>query len=306
MSDTAPTDRGRRLGRGLGALIAPPSAAPLGTSAQDRLRDIPVQQIRPNPLQPRTDFSDEELQELEASIRASGLLQPISVRTRPGGYELIAGERRFRAVKRLGWATVPAVVRDIDDVALLTLTLIENLQREDLNPMDEAHGYQRLAQEFGLSQQQIADAVGKDRSTVANLLRLLGLPDDVQHLVRDGRLSVGHARALLALPPERSISETARQVVERKLTVREVERLTQVAQGETKPTPPRAARKTAATAAGRLPLAHLEDRLRRRLQTDVRIVANEAAEGELRIRFYSSDDLERVLELIVGPPADGY
>lgn len=306
MTDSAPPDRSRRLGRGLGALIAPPPAAPPVVSAQDRLRDIPVQQIRPNPLQPRKDFNEEELQELEASIRASGLLQPISVRTRPGGFELIAGERRFRAVKRLGWTTVPAVVRDIDDEALLTLALIENLQREDLNPMDEAQGYQRLAQEFGLSQQQIADAVGKDRSTVANLLRLLGLPDDVQHLVRDGQLSVGHARALLALPPERSVSEAARHVVERKLTVREVERLAQAAQGEAKPPTPRAQRKSAAGTAGRLPVAHLEDRLRRRLQTDVRIIANETAEGELRIRFYSADDLERLLDLIVGPPADGY
>lgn len=303
MTDSAPHDRSRRLGRGLGALIAPPAAAPpVAPPGQERLRDIPVSQIRPNPLQPRKDFKEEELQELEASIRASGLLQPISVRSRAGGFELIAGERRFRAVKRLGWATIPAVVREIDDEELLTLALIENLQREDLNPMDEAEGYQRLAQEFGLSQQRIADAVGKDRSTVANLLRLLTLPDDVQHLVRNGQLTVGHARALLGLPPERSISETARYVVERELTVRDVERLAQRASGA----PARSLRKRAAPDPGNLPLRHIEDRLRRRLQTDVRVSANEASAGELHIRFYSADDLERLLELIVGPPDEGY
>ena len=303
MADTPPTDRSRRLGRGLGALIAPPQAAPPAVpSGSDRLHDIPVNLIRPNPLQPRRDFPEEELRELEASIRAGGLLQPISVRARAGSFELIAGERRFRAVKRLGWPTIPAVVREIDDEALLTQALIENLQREDLNPIDEAQGYQRLAQEFGLSQQQIADAVGKDRSTVANLLRLLGLPDDVQHLVRGGQLSVGHARALLALPPERSISETARLVVERELTVREVERLARG--GPT--SSPRAQRKARSAGQGALPLKRIEDRLRRHLQTDVRVTANEASEGEVRIRFYSADDLERLLELLVGPPDDGY
>lgn len=318
MTDHNPPDKSRRLGRGLDALIGmpippaatahPASAAPVAVAsspAEDattaRLHDLAISLIRPNPFQPRREFDDEELRELEDSLRTNGLLQPVTVRRAGSEYELIAGERRLRAARRLGWTTIAAVVRDSSDEQALTLALIENLQREDLNPIDEAEGYQRLAREFTLSQQQIAEAVGKDRSTVANMLRLLTLPDDVQHYVRDGQLSAGHARALLGLPPEVSISEVAREVLRQQLTVRDVERLAQQAK------PPEAkARQRQASAPANPELRRVADRLRRYLQTDVQVVANEKTQGEVRIRFYSADDLGRLLELISGPAEEGY
>ncbi|HSA55241.1 MAG TPA: ParB/RepB/Spo0J family partition protein [Gemmatimonadaceae bacterium] len=316
MTDHIPADKSRRLGRGLDALIGlptPPSTpvhpSPPGSAAEpsreaaadSRLRDLPLTLIRPNPFQPRREFDDEELRELEDSLRTNGLLQPVTVRRVGAEYELIAGERRLRAAKRLGWTTIAAVVRDSSDEQSLTLALIENLQREDLNPIDEAEGYQRLSREFSLSQQQIAEAVGKDRSTVANMLRLLTLPDDVQHYVRGGQLSVGHARALLGLPPGASISEVAREVLRRQLTVREVERLAQ--QG--RPAEPKARPRHPQVPADP-ELRRVADRLRRYLQTDVQVFANEKTQGEVRIRFYSADDLGRLLELIAGPAEDGY
>jgi ParB family chromosome partitioning protein len=300
-----PPDKSRRLGRGLGALIgspapsapgSPPPAAPEGSP----LRDLPLNLIQANPFQPRREFSEDELRELEDSLRTNGLLQPITVRRAGAEYELVAGERRLRAARRLGWTTIQAVVREATDEQLLTLALIENLQREDLNPIDEAEGYQRLAREFALSQQQIAEAVGKDRSTVANMLRLLALPDDVQHYVRAGQLSVGHARALLGLPAEVSISEVAREVLRRQLTVRDVERLAQQARpGQAK------SRARAPQTPANPELRRVADRLRRYLQTDVQVIANEKLHGELRVRFYSADDLERLLDLIAGPSEDG-
>ena len=206
-----------------------------------------------------------------------------------------------RSRGRLGWTTITAVVRESSDEQALTLALIENLQREDLNPIDEAEGYQRLAREFALSQQQIAEAVGKDRSTVANMLRLLTLPDDVQHYVRGGQLSVGHARALLGLPPDVSVSEVAREVLRQQLTVRDVERLAQQAK------PPAAKpRQRQPNAQANPELRRVADRLRRYLQTDVQVFANEKTQGEVRIRFYSADDLGRLLELISGPAEGGY
>lgn len=319
MTDHSPNEKSRRLGRGLDALIGLPtpssvaaqSAQPAPTVAlaaeppedptRSRLQDLPVSQIRPNPFQPRREFDDDELRELEDSLRTNGLLQPVTVRRAGAEFELIAGERRLRAARRLGWTSISAVVRESSDEQALTLALIENLQREDLNPIDEAEGYQRLTREFALSQQQIAEAVGKDRSTVANMLRLLSLPDDVQHYVRGGQLSVGHARALLGLPSEVSISEVAREVLRRQLTVRDVERLAQQAKPpavrprQRQPNPP-----------ANPELRRVADRLRRYLQTDVQVVANEKTQGEVRIRFYSADDLGRLLELISGPAEEGY
>ena len=307
MTDHPSPDKSRRLGRGLGALIGSPttsgSASPPLTAPDDsRLRDLPLNLIRPNPFQPRREFSEEELRELEDSLRTNGLLQPITVRRAGAEYELVAGERRLRAARRLGWTTIQGVVREASDEQLLTLALIENLQREDLNPIDEAEGYQRLAREFALSQQQIAEAVGKDRSTVANMLRLLALPDDVQHYVRTGQLSVGHARALLGLPPEVSVSELAREVLGRQLTVRDVERLAQQA----RPGQQAKTRGRTPQAPANPELRRVADRLRRYLQTDVQVIANEKLRGELRIRFFSTDDLERLLDLIAGPSEDGY
>lgn len=315
------TDKPRRLGRGLEALIAaagssaipaPVSPATDGTpAAETPYRAIPIQEIRPNPFQPRRDFKPEELAELEQSIRVSGLLQPVTVRARElqgdgnaGGYELVAGERRLRAATRLGWTEIPAIVKTLDDREMLTLALIENLQRADLNPLDEALGFQRLIEEFSLTQQQVADAVGKDRSTVANLLRVLQLPDGIKRLVRDGQISLGHARALLAMPNERLMLETARQVVERGLSVREAERIAQDAR-------PADARTRSSRPGGERPrdsqsaeVRRLTEALRRHLQTDVRISVEGDSRGDISIRFYSADDLQRLLETILGRSLD--
>ena len=188
----------KRLGRGLEALIGPVSREQ--AEASGALREIPLSSVKPNPYQPRTRIDQTELTDLAKSMEASGLLQPVIVRPRDGGFELIAGERRWRAAQQLGWPRIPAVVKEVDDRTLLTLALIENLQRDDLSPIDEAAGYRRLGEEFHLGHSEIAAAVGRDRSTVANLLRLLQLPPDVQALVHEKQLSAGHARALLGLP----------------------------------------------------------------------------------------------------------
>ncbi|HTM30777.1 MAG TPA: ParB/RepB/Spo0J family partition protein, partial [Vicinamibacterales bacterium] len=182
----------KRLGRGLEALLGPVSREQAETSGA--LKELAVSSIRPNPFQPRTRVDEPALAELTASIEASGLLQPVVVRPRNGAYELIAGERRWRAVQRLGWRTVPAVVKDADDQTLLTLALIENLQRHDLSAIDEALGYQRLMEEFKIPQAEVARLVGRSRPAIANLLRLLRLPADVRTLVHEGKLSEGHAR----------------------------------------------------------------------------------------------------------------
>ena len=201
-------DTPRRLGRGLEALISTAKAqressaaiSSAGERAPSELQSIRIADVTPNRFQPRRAFTDSELSELESSLRASGLLQPITVRTRQGGgWELVAGERRLRAAGRLGWTEIPAIVRDFDDRAMLTLALVENLQRTDLNALEEAEGYQRLIEEFALTQQQVADAVGKDRTTITNLLRVLSLPAAVRDMVERGHITAGHARALLAV-----------------------------------------------------------------------------------------------------------
>ena len=211
----------KRLGRGLEALLGPISREK--AQAAGALRELPVESVRPNPYQPRTTIDEAAFIELAASIEASGLLQPIIVRPRDGGYELIAGERRWRAVTHLGWGKIPAVIKDVDDQTLLTLALIENLQRDSLSPMDEAAGYQRLAAEFQLPHAEIARMVGRNRSTVANILRLLQLPTDVQVLVHQKSLSEGHARALLGLEDTERMIALAREAVAQGWSVREME-----------------------------------------------------------------------------------
>ena len=296
-------DKPRRLGRGLEALLAARATPgePLeradGRSAKTGLRQIAIALIQPNPLQPRKEFAPEELSELEASIRASGLLQPLTVRPSAEGFELIAGERRLRAMQRLGWSEVPAIVREIDDQALLTLALVENLQRADLNPIEEAEGYHRLLTQFSLTQQEIADVVGKDRSTVANTLRLRALPPTVRAMVIAGEITIGHARALLALGDERAMIELSQAIVAEGLSVRDVERRVRYR------VPARLRSPALATSpeTGRsAEVVRIEDELRRRLQTDVNIHLTTAEKGELRVAFYSSEDLDRVLELVLG------
>lgn len=306
MTDPNQPDKSRRLGRGLSALISSsPSVAAAGTPSapqSEPFREIRLDLIVPNPRQPRRQFSDAELHELQMSLETSGLLQPIAVRPRKDGrFELIAGERRFRAATRLGWTTIPAFVRDVSDEQLLSLALVENLQREDLNPIEEAEGYRQLISEFGLAHQQVAQAVGKDRSTVSNALRLLALPDEVQRLVREGALSLGHARALLGVPPGTSLTDLAKRVVAERLSVREVERLVQ----ETKPAVKRQRDPEAEPAVSVEPeVRRLTDRLRRFLQTDVAVHVDSAGRGEVRIRFYSADDFNRLFELMTRSSKD--
>lgn len=286
------TEKQRRLGRGLEALIG--AAQPTSTGVSE-LQRIPTSRIRPNPYQPRREFDPAALAELEASIQANGLLQPITVRRKGESYELIAGERRLRAVRNLDWKDVPAVVRDFDDQTMLVLALVENLQRADLNPIEEARGYQRLLGEFSLTHQEVADAVGKDRSTITNLLRVLTLPDHVQQLVESGKLSAGHARALAGMDHTNALA-TADHIVSRGLSVRQAEELARKQRGAVTSSPspaPVGGGKRSAV------VRQLEDELRHYLQTDVQIELRGDANGAVRISFYSADDLDRVMALML-------
>ncbi|PYP17625.1 MAG: hypothetical protein DMD52_04460 [Gemmatimonadetes bacterium] len=290
----------RRLGRGLEALLGPTREE---AEREGSLVELAIADIRPNPYQPRRDVDPAALEELKASILKAGLLQPVVVRAAPGdrapGYELIAGERRLRACQALGWERIPAVKRDVDDRTVLTLALIENLQRDDLSPVDEARGYERLIAEFSLTQQDVADAVGRDRSTVANALRLLKLPAGVLALLHEGRLSVGHARALLALDDPRAVAAVAKEAVDLGLSVRDVE--DRVRGGRAPVRRPRLKQGLGAAPEVR----RIEDALRRRLGTDVRVTLRAKGKGQIHLNFYSNDDLARLLELILGTPFDG-
>jgi ParB family chromosome partitioning protein len=296
------------LGRGLEALLGPMTKEEGQT--QGGTREIAVSTVDPNPYQPRHAFDPEALKELADSIEASGLLQPIVVRPRPGvggRFELIAGERRLRAVEQLGWQNVPAVVKQVDDRSLLTLALIENLQRDDLSPLEAARGYQRLMEEFAIAQQEVARLIGKDRSTVSNTLRLLKLPAEVQQLLEQRRITEGHARALLALPEPKEMIRLARECAEQEWSVRDLE--TRV-RGESLGPATEAPRKTLRRPkpAGRTPNAEIrqiEDVLRKRLQTDVRVTARRRGRGSVTIHYYSNDDLVRLLELVLGEPYHG-
>jgi ParB family transcriptional regulator, chromosome partitioning protein len=294
----APEKTPRRLGRGLEALLG--SATGLASSDDGALKSIPISQIVRNPYQPRQEFNTEELAELQESLKASGLLQPVTVRRRPGkdGFEIIAGERRLRAATKLGWKEIPAIIKEIDDRTILTLALVENLQRTDLNPIEEGEGYHQLSQDFGLTQQQIAETVGKDRTTIANMLRLLQLPEPVRKLLQEGQLTMGHAKVLLGLDDPLKIVSIAREIVKDGLTVREVEqRLREVVGTKIgkKAGRPRAVDRQSPE------LKRIEDRLRRLLQTDLAIKVGPRNRGTLTIHFYSADDLERLLEILSVP-----
>lgn len=291
-------ERQRRLGRGLEALIPGTSETAPATAAD--VRRIPLASIRPNPFQPRREFRPDELAELEASLRASGLLQPISVRRRGDAYELIAGERRVRAATNLGWIEIQAIVRDFDDRTMLVLALVENLQRTNLNALEEARGYRRLIDEFQLTQQQVAEAVGKDRTTVTNLLRILALPDEILGLVEQGALSSGHARALLALGQADSAVLFAKLSAKEGLSVRELEQRVRDANAQPDtPSPPAKPPKPASSIQQSPVLRSIEDDLRRYLQTDVRVSASGDSRGKIELSFFSADDLDRLLELIL-------
>jgi ParB family chromosome partitioning protein len=280
-----------RLGRGLGALLGE-YLEPQATTAETQR--VALSAIVPNRAQPRRNFSEAELAELAASIRENGLLQPLVVRPiaeAPGRYELVVGERRFRAVSSLGWKDVPVVVRDANDETMLVLALVENLQREALNPLEEAEGYAALTDKYELSQQDIAKAVGKDRSTVANLLRLLKLPPSVRKLVEDGSLTQGHARALLALEDEVKAGELGRRAAAEGWSVREVER--RVGEGDRRTK----ARKTKTKSPT---VRALEEALRDRLMTRVEVREARGGKGAIEIAFHGHEDFERLFELITG------
>jgi len=272
----------KALGKGLSALLPDPEPAPAAGL------EVPVESLEPNPYQPRSALEENALGELAASIRESGMVQPILVRRRGSRYQIIAGERRWRAAQRLGLATVPVSIRDVADDQLLELALVENIQRQELSPMEEAQAFHRLQEEFHLTQEQVARKVGRDRSTVANTLRLLRLPKEIRELVESRRLDAGHARALLALEHSEEQVALAREAVRRGLSVREVER--RVADSRA-PGRGRDVRKDPNTRAA-------EERLRAALGTRVQI-ARRGKGGSVRIVFGSEAELSRLFDLLV-------
>ena len=276
-------DKRPALGRGLSALI--PDLPPTPASAE-RALEIDIDLLRPNRFQPRTRMDEARIEELSRSIRSNGVIQPIVVRKTESGYEIVAGERRWRASQRAGLLKVPIVVRDIPDDRLLAAALIENIQREDLNPIEEAVAYRRLSDEFGLTQEQIAESVGKDRSSVANYVRLLRLPPAIRDHVASGALSMGHARALLALPDAELQHRIGQDIVTRALSVREAEALVRRTV-EPRPPKPEPAKDVHTRAA--------EERLRFALGTRVRI-ARQGKGGRIEIDFGDENELQRLYE----------
>lgn len=293
-----PEKSARRLGRGLDALFTAPGEATKSTErVESALRNIPIAQIARNPFQPRKHFKAAELRELQESLQSSGLLQPVTVRTASSGagFELIAGERRLRAATNLGWNEIPAVIKELNDKEILTLALVENLQRSDLNPIEEAEGYDQLIREFGYTQQTVATIVGKDRSTVTNILRILQLPPSVRELLQEGQLSAGQARPLLGLDDNSRITAFARQIVNKGWSAREVERRVKaLTEGKATGKPAR----LVSTNSRPAEIRSVEQRLRNHLQTDVAISLKAHDKGSITIEFYSPEDLERVLDLI--------
>jgi ParB family chromosome partitioning protein len=279
--------RRKALGRGLSALIPEPevSAAPAAAAAGE----VPIDALDPNPFQPRSTMNPARLAELAASIRESGIVQPLLVRRRGERFQIIAGERRFRAAQAAGLATVPVAVRDVADEQLLELALVENIQREELNPIEEAQAFHRLQEEFRLTQEEIARRVGRDRTTVANTLRLLRLPRELREMVADARLDAGHARALLALDRAEDQVALGREAARKALSVREVERRVALQRA------PRAtrerSRKDPNTRAA-------EERLRAALGARVEI-ARRGRGGQIRVLFAGEAELSRLFELLV-------
>jgi ParB family chromosome partitioning protein len=302
------------LGRGLGALlggnplvqsapaqaIQPPAIPIPAPDNRERVQRVPLNKIRPSASQPRKQFSEESLRELADSIREQGIVQPLIVRERDGFFELIAGERRWRAAQLLNLPEVPVIAREADDRAVLELALIENLQRENLNAIEEAHGYSQLAEQFQLTQEEIALKVGKSRAAVANSLRLIKLPQTIQNFLRDGRLSVGHAKVILGLADEKNLQFAAERVIKDGLNVRQTEGLVAKLQkrGSRKTAPP----ETIAAPIGNPHIADLEAKLREVFAAKVQLNYVQG-KGSLEISFFSDAELERILQ-ILGVVAD--
>ena len=280
----------KALGRGLGALLSSDRTFDLGSEPAE----VDLDSIVPGPMQPRTHFDDASLESLAESIRSHGIVQPLLVRRRNGGYELIAGERRWRAAKLAGLSRVPVIVKDVPDESLLEIALIENIQRENLNPIEEAQAYRKLIETVGLTQEALASRMGRDRSYITNYLRLLRLPEDLQQLVKEGRLSTGHARTLLALSHPDLQRRVARQIIDGGLSVRATEQLVHKATEE----------KPARTAMAPHPvdpnIRAAETKLRRALGTQVKIIQLSGdGRGKLEISFFNNQDLDRIYNLLL-------
>jgi len=281
----------RKLGRGLDYLIGE-SVRSGDLGGEGEIRSIDVESIRPNPRQPRREFDPEGLKELAESIRENGVLQPLLVRSSGGHFEIVAGERRWRASRAAGLTTVPAIVREVADGKMLELALVENIQRRDLNPIERAEAYRAYIEELGLTQEEAARRLGKERSTIANVMRLLDLPEAVQAIVSRGTLSLGHARALLAISDDAGRTSLAERAVLEGLSVRAVEQLARE-HGRVRPVRaepmPRSAH-----------LADLEERLRRALGTRVRIQESGGGKGKIVVDFYTRDEFDRLFEQLTG------
>ena len=272
----------KRLGKGLDALI--PS---LSINDDDKVVEIPLNQLRANPYQPRKVFDEDAIHELAESIRQHGVIQPIIVRTVLRGYEIIAGERRWRAAQLAGLTEIPAIVRDLNDQVAIALALIENIQRQDLNPIDQAIALQRFHDEFGLSHQEIADTVGKARTTVSNLLRLLSLADDIKDFMQQGQLDMGHARAILTLKGKDQL-EVAKIVIEKGLSVRQTEQLVRDR------SEPKQEKEKAPVAPD---IEQLTQKLSERFGANVKIDHNQKGKGKLVIHYHTLDELDGILNI---------
>ncbi len=291
--------RKERLGRGLEVLLGDFMEAE-GQPDAAEIKLLPVKEIRPNPFQPRKEFATEELDELAKSIQANGLLQPLLVRPGLGegtGWELVAGERRLRAVVQLGWSEVPAWVREVDDQALLVLALVENLQRDSLGALEEAEGYRVLSESFGLTQGEIAEAVGKNRSTVANTLRLLQLPPSVRRLLTSGALSAGHVRPLLGLEDPIRAGDIAKKAAKEGWSVRQVEEEVNAKK------PKKTKASSGSSSSGDPLLLALQEELRGALGTRVTLRKGRKGKGVIEVPFLGQEDFERVFVLITGKEA---
>ena len=285
----------RVLGRGLEALLTPAaveSASSTGSAVQEQVLQIPITQIKTNKYQPRVSFNQEKLNELIGSIREKGVVQPVLVRRTQDGYELIAGERRLRAVKSLGIEKIPAIVKNVTDVDMLEISLIENIQREGLNPIEEAHAFQRFITDFSFTQERIAKALAKDRSTIANTIRLLGLPKKIQDYIVKDIITAGHAKAILGLPSEMDQLRVCNLVVKKGLSVRETESLvSRRAFGE---------RKVAVQKDQNI--SDIESHLQQLFGTRVKI-AHGKKRGRIMIEYYSTEDFNRILDRLQANPS---
>jgi ParB family chromosome partitioning protein len=282
----------RGLGKGLNAIIG----ADIVSEVIDRPRaiEISVDRLSPNPFQPRRSFTEEGLEQLAESIRHHGILQPIVVRPSGDGYQLIAGERRWRAAQIAGLQRIPAVVRELDDPSMVQVALIENLQREDLNPIEEASAYRRLMDEFNMTQEQLSSTIGRSRPAIANAVRLLNLPTEIQRAVEERKLSEGHARCLLAISDQEDQLKVAAQIIANGLNVRQAEELVR---GTTRDVSRETIRKR--TSEDDPDAVRLTQRLGERLGTRVKL-SGSVRKGKLEIEYYSTEDLDRILEIILG------